>query len=116
MQKNQSITRDTIFAFATAPGKAGVAIVRISGPKAMAIATLLGAPSLTPRMAHLGNVIDPASGELIDQALWLFFPNPHSFTGEDVLEIQIHGGLAIRTRIIAILSAISDVRMAEPGE
>lgn len=116
MQKNQSIARETIFAFATAPGKAGVAIVRVSGAKAVEIATLLGAPALKPRMAHLANVIDPASGEVIDQALWLFFPNPQSFTGEDVLEIQLHGGLAIRTRIIAILSAISGVRMAEPGE
>lgn len=116
MQKNQSIARDTIFAFATAPGKAGVAIVRISGSKVMEIAQLLGAPALTPRTAHLGIVRDPANGEMVDQALWLSFPAPHSFTGEDVLEIQLHGGLAIRTRIIAILGAISGARMAEPGE
>lgn len=116
MQKPESIQRDTIFAFATAPGKAGVAIVRISGARALEVARLLGAPALTPRLAQLASVRDPVNGERIDQAVWLYFPAPNSFTGEDVLEIQLHGSLAIRTRIIAILTAIPEVRMAEPGE
>lgn len=116
MQKPESILRDTIYAFATAPGKAGVAIVRISGAMSLPIATLLGVKPLTPRVAQLAIIRDPANGEMIDQAVCLYFPAPHSFTGEDVLEIQLHGGLAIRTRIIAVLAAISGVRMAEPGE
>ena len=82
---------DTIAAIATAPGQAGVGIVRVSGPRAMAIArTMLGFEP-KPRYAHYGPFRD-RQGELIDEGIGLYFPNPHSFTGEDVFELQGHGG------------------------
>ncbi|TGN39478.1 tRNA uridine-5-carboxymethylaminomethyl(34) synthesis GTPase MnmE [Marinobacter confluentis] len=109
----QNVT-DTIAAIATAPGQSGVGIVRISGPKARTIAeTMLGfAPR--PRYAHYGPFHDH-QGQLIDEGLGLFFPNPHSFTGEDVLELQGHGGTVI---LDILLRAACDLgaRLARPGE
>ncbi len=105
---------DTIAAIATAPGQAGVGIVRISGPRASSIArTMLG---FVPRAryAHYGPFYDQY-GKLIDEGIGLFFPNPHSFTGEDVLELQGHGGTVI---LDLLLRATCDMgaRLARPGE
>jgi tRNA modification GTPase len=107
--------RDTIFALATAPGRAAVAVVRLSGPDSgRALAGLAGTlPS--PRYAALKTVRDPKSGERLDQALALWFPGPASFTGEDQVELHLHGGRAV---VDVVLGALADLglRPAEAGE
>jgi tRNA modification GTPase len=105
---------DTIAAIATAPGQAGVGIVRISGPRVSTIAGAMLGFTPKPRYAHYGPFYDQ-QGELIDEGIALFFPNPHSFTGEDVLELQGHGGTVI---LDLLLRAACDLgaRLARPGE
>ena len=85
---------DTIAAPATAAGNAAVAIVRLSGPAALTIARDLARIEPRPRVAELSAFRD-ASGAVIDQGLLLFFPAPHSYTGEDVVELQCHGGRVV---------------------
>ena len=111
---------DTIVAPATAPGHSAVAIIRLSGPEAIAIAQRLWHPHhstalLKPRRLHLGTIRDPATGLRLDQALLTVMPAPHSFTAEDVAEIQCHGGPFLVQRIVA-LAAEAGARIAEPGE
>ena len=105
---------DTIAAIATAPGQAGVGIIRISGPQVSTIAGAMLGFTPKPRYAHYGPFYDQ-QGELIDEGIALFFPNPHSFTGEDVLELQGHGGTVIMD---LLLRAACDLgaRLARPGE
>ncbi len=89
------MARDTIVALATPPGRGGVAVVRVSGEAAPQIAAqLLGGVLPAPRTAQFSHWHD-AAGELIDFGLALYFPAPHSFTGEHVLELQGHGGILI---------------------
>ena len=108
----------TIFALATAPGKAGVSVFRISGKDAAQVIAKLCVPNDVPepRSAHLRKITDPQSGALIDHALILFFKAPHSFTGEDVVELQTHGGRAVASAVTEVLSALPQFRLAEPGE
>jgi tRNA modification GTPase len=101
---------DTIFAEATAPGRAGIAVIR-SGPGAFVAGRVLGA-----RRAVLRRLRDPGSGDLIDEAVLLAFPGPGSFTGEDVLEIQCHGSRAVVRTVLDRLGAVPGLRLAEPGE
>jgi tRNA modification GTPase len=108
--------RDTIFALSSGRPPAAIAVVRISGPRAGAALTALGVKIPQPRKAGLGRVRDPASGEIIDEALALWFPGPHSETGEDVAELQPHGGRAVIAAMLAALGRIEGLRMAEPGE
>lgn len=106
---------DTIYALATAQGRAGVAIVRVSGPLAhIAVTTLCGATP-SPRRAALRNLRD-ARGGLLDKALVLTFPEGGSFTGESVAEFHLHGSRAIIAAVLRALSAIPGLRMAEAGE
>ena len=107
-------TTDTICALATPNGNASVAIIRISGPKALAIAKYATQSELSPRYAHLTSFYDH-EGEVIDQGIALFFPAPHSFTGEDVVEFQPHGNPFICENIIRTLNQLG-VRLALPGE
>jgi tRNA modification GTPase len=97
--------RDTIFALATAPGRAALAIVRASGPATRpGLAALLpeGAAGLPPpRVATRARLTSPG-GEALDDSLVFLFPEPHSFTGEDVVELHIHGGPAV---VAAVLDA-----------
>src|SRR3954462_8818123 len=87
-----SSDRDTIFALSSGRPPAAVAVVRISGPRAgVALKTLIGRMP-TPRRASLARVRDPATGDLIDEGLALWFPSPNSETGEDIVELQVHGG------------------------
>jgi tRNA modification GTPase len=103
---------DTIFALASGAGRAGVAVIRISGPQAFAaLAQLTGRPLPSPRLATLRRLRN-LSGETIDQALILAFPAPDSFTGEDVAELQIHGGQAV---IAAIALALTDLGLKPAG-
>ena len=103
----------TIFALASASGRAGVAVVRLSGPQAGPIAETLSGPLPAPRQAGLRRLV--RDGTEIDHALLLWFPAPNSFTGEDVAEFHIHGGRAVREALFAALSA-TGARIAEPGE
>lgn len=106
--------RDTIAAIATPPGTGGVSIIRISGGEALAIAARVSGITPAPRRATLAHIRD-ARGDTLDQALLLYYPAPHSYTGEDALEIQGHGGIAVTQ---AVLAAVLDAgaRLAEPGE
>ena len=106
--------RDTIAAIATPPGTGGVSIIRISGSEALAIARRVSGITPAPRRATLAHIRD-ARGDTLDQALLLYYPAPHSYTGEDALEIQGHGGIAVTQ---AVLAAVLDAgaRLAEPGE
>jgi tRNA modification GTPase len=107
----------TIFAPATAPGRAGIAVVRVSGPAAAAACrALTGRAPPIPRQASLRRVRDPASGEVLDQALVLWFAAPASETGEDVLELQLHGSPAVVSAVVEALGALPDCRLAQPGE
>jgi tRNA modification GTPase len=105
---------DTIFALSSAPGRAGVAVIRVCGPQARhCIIALAGGPMIVPRVATLRRLRDEA-GQAIDQALILWFPGPASFSGEDMAEFHVHGGRAVVARILAALSV--RCRPAEPGE
>jgi tRNA modification GTPase len=105
---------DTISAIATAPGRGGIGVVRISGADAALIAQGILGKVPSPRHALLANFCEH-SGEIIDQGIALYFPAPHSFTGEDVLELQGHGGPAVLQRLLARCLELG-VRLAEPGE
>lgn len=106
---------DTIFALATAPGKAGVAVIRVSGPDAFKACECLVGNIPDPRRASLRRVRD-LSGDVLDDALVLCFEKGHSFTGEDVVEFQCHGSVAITAAILRVLGQVGGLRMAEPGE
>jgi tRNA modification GTPase len=113
------ITRgDTIFAPASAPGRAGVAVFRISGPEARRALSLCVGDTFIPRPreASLRKLHNPKTHEAIDRALVLFFENPDSFTGEDVVEFHTHGGRAVAQAVIAALQSLPGFRMAESGE
>ena len=106
---------DTIFALASAQGKAGVAVIRLSGPEAHTAASELSGTDLPDRGMSL-RVLRNRLGEVLDQALILTFRAPASFTGEDVAELQVHGSTAGVVAVLDTLSQINGVRLAEPGE
>lgn len=109
-----SLEHDTIVALATAPGRAGVGIIRVSGPKSQFIAENILGFQPKPRFAHYGPFLTP-DGEQIDQGIALFFPNPNSFTGEDVIELQGHGGPVIMDMLLQATISLG-ARIARPGE
>lgn len=111
-----SPVRDTIFALSSGRPPAAIAVVRISGLRAGdALMALIGRLP-EPRKAALARVRDPNRGEVLDEALALWFPAPGSETGEDVAELQLHGGRAVIAAVMAALGRIDGLRMAEPGE
>jgi len=105
---------DTIFAPATAAGRAAVAVVRLSGPGAKAAVQALAGEVPEARRASVRRLRDGSGGE-IDEALLLWFPGPGSYTGEDAAEFHVHGGQAVMTALLEALSALG-LRLAEPGE
>ncbi|HHA2974067.1 tRNA uridine-5-carboxymethylaminomethyl(34) synthesis GTPase MnmE [Stenotrophomonas maltophilia] len=111
---NEAIRTDTIVAIASAPGAGGVGLLRLSGPRAAAIANALGAPALRPRHAHYARLRD-ADGEVIDDGIVLWFPAPNSFTGEEVVELQGHGSPVLLQQLVARCIALG-ARQARPGE
>ena len=114
MSDLSSIHNDTIAAQATAPGRGGVGIIRVSGPDALKVAREVLKIEPKPRNAHYGPFHDE-NDEVLDQGIALFFPNPNSFTGEDVLELQGHGGPVILDLLLRRILALG-VRQANPGE
>jgi tRNA modification GTPase len=110
---------DTIVAPATAPGTGAVAIIRMSGPKTSEILRSIWKPrvdgAMEPRRLYLGDVIEPDTHAHIDRALAVMFPKPHSLTGEDVAELQCHGGTYLVRRITGLAMRLG-ARMADPGE
>lgn len=108
---------DTIYALSSAAGRAGVAVIRLSGPAAAyVLEALTGRGPGVPRMAELRRLSDPASGVAIDRALVLYFRAPASFTGEDVVELHLHGGRAVVAAAVDALSELGGLRAAEAGE
>jgi tRNA modification GTPase len=108
--------RDTIYALSSGRPPAAIAVIRISGPRAGAALRALTGKLPAPRKAALARVRDPASSALIDEALALWFPGPHSETGEDIAELQLHGGRAVIAAVLAALSRVEGLRPAEAGE
>lgn len=105
---------DVIAAIATAPGRAGIGVIRVSGPDLSALARELVVTPLQPRRAALVNFLDVRQ-EVIDSGLALYFPAPHSYTGEDVLELHGHGGPVVLQRLLGRCLDLG-ARLAEPGE
>ena len=105
--------QDTIAALATPPGRGGVGIVRVSGPSAKALAETILEHQPTPRYAHYGPFHGDAN--VIDEGIALYFPGPHSFTGEDVLELQGHGGPVLMDMLLERCVQLG-ARLARPGE
>ncbi|MBA2648426.1 MAG: tRNA uridine-5-carboxymethylaminomethyl(34) synthesis GTPase MnmE [Legionella sp.] len=111
----QYVTNDTIVAIATPPGRGGVGIIRLSGPKAYAIALQLnGKAQIEPRTFRYSSFYINKT-QLIDQGLMLYFKTPYSFTGEDVIEIQAHGSPVILDLLVKE-SILLGARLAKPGE
>jgi tRNA modification GTPase len=108
---------DPIAAVATAPGRGAVGIVRVSGRGLAALARAITGRELTPRLAQYGPLRD-SQGAAIDHGLALFFPAPHSYTGEDVLELQAHGGPVVLQLLLARCLELGapHLRIAQPGE
>ena len=105
---------DTIAAIATPPGNGGVGIIRISGDAAVQIAAGLSKKSLKPRLASFTHFLD-AEHRIIDSGLLIYFPGPSSFTGEDVLEVQAHGGRVVLDMLLRRVLELG-ARLAQPGE
>lgn len=106
---------DTIFALASAPGKSGVSVIRLSGPQAFAAGRKLAGDLPPPRSAGL-RVLRAATGEKIDEALVICFEEKASFTGEAVVELQTHGSIAVVNALLGELGRMDGLRIAEPGE
>lgn len=107
---------DTIFALATPSGRSGVAVVRVSGDGSWKSAKSLIDKDLSPRLAQVCSLKNPQDDSIIDHGLVLGFLGPASFTGEDVIEYQIHGGPAVISELLDVLASFDGHRMAEPGE
>ncbi|MDR3461099.1 MAG: tRNA uridine-5-carboxymethylaminomethyl(34) synthesis GTPase MnmE [Beijerinckiaceae bacterium] len=107
---------ETIYAVATGAGRAAIAVVRISGPGSRALIRLLAGTVPEPRRADLVTLRHPSTQEVLDRCLVLFFEGPRSETGEDCVELQLHGGRAVVAAILDVLGALPNVRLAEPGE
>ena len=107
----------TIYALSSGPGVSGVAVIRISGPDSSEVLKLLTEHELPDaRVATLRKINNINTSELIDEGLVLWFPGPQSYTGEDMVEIHIHGGKAVVEALLNTLSKVKSCRLAEPGE
>ncbi|WP_159566168.1 tRNA uridine-5-carboxymethylaminomethyl(34) synthesis GTPase MnmE [Budvicia diplopodorum] len=109
------ITTDTIVAQATPPGRGGVGILRVSGKQVVEVAQQVLGKLPKPRCADYLSFLD-GDGTVLDRGIALYFPGPHSFTGEDVLELQGHGGPVILDLLLKRILSLPDVRIARPGE
>ncbi len=109
---------ETIFALSSAKGKAGVAVFRISGPRSLEVLKMLldNEKDILPRVFYRSRISDPFTKELIDDAMFVYFKAPNSFTGEDVAEIHTHGSIAIINMLTKVMLQFEGVRYAEKGE
>jgi tRNA modification GTPase len=108
---------DTIFALASGSQRAGVAIIRVSGPVALlGYKNLTGRPAPPPRQAVFGSFREPGTKKLLDRGMAVYFAAPASFTGEDVIEYHVHGGVAVIHGFLSVLGKQPGCRLAEPGE
>ena len=107
----------TIYALSTGPGISGIAVIRVSGAGTKDIIKMLTKAALPkPRMATVRKINNINTSELIDEGLIIWFPGPESYTGEDMVEIHIHGGKAVVQALLDTISQHKDCRLAEPGE
>jgi len=114
--KNKYLSEDTICAIATPVGLGGIAVIRISGKNALSASLkILKINELKPRIATFSHVIDYKMKSIIDSVVVTFFESPHSYTGEDIVEISCHGGITTPNRILKLLHSVG-IRLAEPGE
>jgi tRNA modification GTPase len=111
-----TVSEDTIYALSSGSGRAGIAVVRVSGPGAHRALEALARVTPPPRRATLARLIDPRSRDTIDRALVFCFAAPASATGEDMAEFHVHGGAAVIARLLESLGALEGLRLAEPGE
>jgi tRNA modification GTPase len=107
---------DTIVALASGRPPAALAVIRISGPAAFTVVQALAGRLPTPRRMSLCRLRDPASAVMLDTSLVAIFPGPGSASGEDLAELHLHGGAAVITGVLTAVTAITGVRLAEPGE
>ena len=107
---------DTIYAVSSGPGKAGIAVIRMSGPQAGEAVRALAGGLPKSRQAVVRTLSEPRSGEVLDRAVLLWLPGPKSVTGEDVAEFHVHGSAAVIAGLFAALNTIRGLRPAEPGE
>ncbi|RZF36959.1 hypothetical protein LSTR_LSTR004647 [Laodelphax striatellus] len=115
---SQGVTNDTIFALSSGFGKCGVAVVRVTGPRVLTISVdVAGFKQVPePRKVFLRTFKDPETREDLDKGIFVYFKEPHSFTGEDCCELQVHGGSAVVAAVLTALSRVPGCRPAEPGE
>ncbi len=107
---------DTVYALSSGAGKGGVAVIRVSGPKVLEICSkMAGLENPKPRYAYFRPLKDE-TGQTIDHSLVLYFAGPHSFTGDDVVEFQVHGGTSVINAVYRTLSSFENTRPAERGE
>jgi tRNA modification GTPase len=109
------IDKSTIYALSSGLGRAGIAVIRVSGPKASETLVKLAGGLLIPRLASLRRLVSNKDRSVIDEALVLWFPGPATATGEDVAEFHLHGSPAIVSKLFSELAAIDGVEPAEPG-
>lgn len=113
----RELSPDTIFALASAPGRAGIAVFRVSGPYAREVFAQLCCRAVpAPRQATRVWLHDPNTAEVMEDGVALWFPAPRSFTGEDVVELNLHGGRASVAAALDVLATLPGARLAEPGE
>ncbi|KZT60182.1 tRNA modification GTPase TrmE [Calocera cornea HHB12733] len=118
------VSRKTIFALSTPPGKGGVAVIRVSGPSASKVSKLMvrriGRGKRKEDLPHAGmvrcEVLDPRNGEVIDDGLAVFFKQPMSYTGLDLIELHVHSSPAVISRILSVLSTFRGLRAADRGD
>ncbi|MES0812493.1 tRNA uridine-5-carboxymethylaminomethyl(34) synthesis GTPase MnmE [Roseibium sp. SCPC15] len=107
---------ETIYALSSGAVPSGVAVIRVSGEKTAKIVKALCGRVPPVRSTILSKLVDPQTGEILDEALVIYFQGPRSFTGEDVVEFHCHGGRAVVSRMLAVLGTFDNCRPAEPGE
>ena len=107
----------TIFSLSTAPGLAGISVIRSSGPSSLKILQkITGKKKFKPRYSYYGPMFSESSKSLLDKGIYIWFPDPKSYTGEDMFELHLHGGRAVSESMLNYLSKQKDFRLAEPGE
>lgn len=118
LQKSVRRWLSTVYALSSGQGKCGVALVRVTGSRARDVLTCMTVPSVVPqpRVAALRRIIHPLTKQGLDRGLVLWFPGPHSFTGEDSCELHIHGGVAVINAVLEALSMLPGFLPAQPGD